>query len=129
MSSYAGSYHNRVSARFVKRWSRPLDLTQLHQLAHLASHVSLDFVDLTTPEPEGASDLTNMAIPEADILEEKDPNITDTDKWPSFSLRKVNIVSMRNGQTTSLLKAHRDNPVKVSGQLETISKDEFHLGI
>ncbi len=145
LSSYAGRYHDPVSARFanvtgpvlnlnlkLKRWSRPLNLTQLHHLAHLVSRISRvpsSFVDLITSELEGVVDETIMAIPEESILEAKDPNITDTDKWPSFSLRKVNIVSMRNGQTMSLLEAHQDNPVKVSGQLETISKDELHLGI
>lgn len=113
----------------LKRCSRPLNLTQLHRLAHLASRVPSNFVDLITPEPEVGVDETNMAIPEEDILEAKDPNIMDTDKWPSFSLRKVSVVSMRNGQTMSLLEAHQDSPVKVSGQLETISKDELHLGI
>ncbi len=143
MSLYAGRYHDPVSARFanvtgpvlnlnLKRWSRPLNLTQLHHLAHLVSRISRvpsSFVDLITSELEGIVDETIMAIPEESILEAKDPDITDTDKWPSFSLRKVNIVSMRNGQTMSLLEAHQDNPVKVSGQLETISKDELHLGI
>ncbi len=134
MSSSADS--NRVSAGFaydktvlnLRRWSRPLNLTGLHQLAHVAPPILSSFVDLTTPEPEGAVDKNNMAISEEDVLEAKDPNITDTDNWPSFSLRKVSIVSTRNGQTKSLLEAHQDSPVKVLGQLETIGKDQLHLG-
>lgn len=116
----------------LRRWSCPLNLTQLRYLAHGASRnsrVHSSSVKLITPDPKGIVDEEIMAIPEEDILEAKDPNITDTDMWPSFSLRKVNIVSMRNGQIVSLLEAHQDNPVKVSGQLETISKDELHLGI
>ena len=69
-----------------------------------------------------------MAVAEEDLLEAKDRRIEDTDEWPSFSLRKVNIVSMRNGQQMSLLEAHHNSPVKVSGQLETVGKDQLHLG-
>ena len=136
MASFSGSDRNRVSARSasdkttvlnLRRFSRPLDLTHLSDSAHLALRASSSFIDLTTPVPEGAVSQKSMAISEEDVVQAKDPNIKDTDEWPSFCLRKVNVVSMRNGQLMSLLEAHQDNPVKVSGQLETVGKDQHHL--
>ena len=86
------------------------------------------FIDLSTPEPQLISDLSRMVMLEEDILEAKDPSIKDIDEWPTFALRKVSVISTRNGKQTSLLEAHQDNPVKVSGQLEPIAKDQIHLG-
>lgn len=138
MASSTDSNRNRVSARSardkaivlnLRRFSRPLGLTRLSEFAHLAPRASSSFIDLTIPEPEGAVNQTSMAISEEDIVEAKDPEIKDTDEWPSFCLRKVNVVSMRNGQLMSLLEAHQDNPVKVSGQLETVGKDQLHLSM
>ena len=129
MASPSGSNRSRVSARsasdrvvlILRRCSRPLNVTRL------PPRLPSKFIDLTTPEPEGAPDEPNMPIPEEDVLKQKDPNITDTDEWPSFSLRKVSIVSTRNGQHVSLLEAHKDNSVQVSGQLETVTKDQLRL--
>ena len=136
MASDSGTYRDNVSAGSagdkafstvkVKRWSRRLNITRLAQLGHLAPRFLSAFIDLT--EPEGSLGENIMAVPEEDVLEAKDPDIKDTDEWPSFSLRKVNVVSMRSGEITSLLDAHQDNPVKVSGQLETMDKDKLSLG-
>ena len=70
-----------------------------------------------------------MTCPELDILEPKDPAIENWDDWPTYSLRKTSIISQKTGKPTSLLKAHEDNPVKISGFLETIDSDQAHLGM
>ena len=137
MASYPGTYRDNASAcsagdtafttaNNLKRRSRALNITRLAQLGHLAPRFLSHFIDLT--ESEGDLGEAMMAVSEEDMLEAKDPDIKDTDEWPSFDLRKVNVVSMKNGQIMSLLDAHQDNPVKVSGQLETIDKEKLFLG-
>ena len=137
MASYPGSYRYRIGAGSpddkavaradLRRRSKPLNIPPLAQPGHLASRYRSALIDLT--DAEEVLGETIMAVPEEDMLEAKDPDIKDTDEWPSFKLRKVNVVSMGNGQIVSLLDAHQDNPVKVSGHLETIDKDKLSLGL
>jgi hypothetical protein len=70
-----------------------------------------------------------MPISELDVLEPKDPSIRNWDDWPTYVLRKTNIISQKTGEPTSLLKAHRDHAVKITGYLETIDSDQSHLSM
>ena len=70
-----------------------------------------------------------MTCSELDILKPKDPSIENWDDWPTYSLRKTSIISQKTGKSTSLLKAHENHAVKISGFLETIDPDQAHLGM
>lgn len=61
-----------------------------------------------------------MSVPESHVLKPRDPKILRSDDWPDFSIAKVNVVSQSTGQPVSLLSAHKDNPVKVTGRLEEV---------
>ena len=61
-----------------------------------------------------------MSVPEGHVLEPRDPNIERSDDWPEFSIAKVNVVSQSTGKPVSLLSAHKDHPVKVTGRLEEV---------
>ena len=68
-----------------------------------------------------------MAVPEKTVLKPKDPILVNSDEWATFSIRKVKVVSQDNGELASLLSAHKDHPVKVTGQLQEIEEDYQHL--
>lgn len=70
-----------------------------------------------------------MTFSELDVLEPKDPSIENWDDWPTYSLRKTSIISQKTGESISLLKAHKDHAVKITGYLETIDSDQSHLGM
>lgn len=61
-----------------------------------------------------------MSVPEGDVLRPRDPKVLRSDDWPEFSIAKVNVVSQSTGKPVSLLSAHKDNPVKVTGRLEEV---------
>lgn len=73
-----------------------------------------------------------MAVPEEAVIKPtfkpKNPALINTDDWPTFSLRKGKVVSQESGEPVSLLSAHKDHPVKVTGYLLEIEEDLQHLG-
>ena len=73
--------------------------------------------------------MKTMLVREDAVLEPKDPSIENCDDWPTYSLRKIKITSHVTGEPVSLLKAHKDHPVKVVGYLEPIDSEQSHLGI
>ena len=58
-----------------------------------------------------------MATPEEEVLEARDPKIKDSDNWPSYTLKKVKVLSRKTGDPVSLFAANIDNPVQVLGTL------------
>ena len=62
-----------------------------------------------------------MAILEEDILEAKDPKIKDSDKWPSYTLKKTKVLSQATGEPVSLFAANINHPVQVLGILDSIN--------
>lgn len=62
-----------------------------------------------------------MAILEEDVLEAKDPKIKDSDNWPSYTLKRVKVLSQKTGDPVSLFAANIDNPVQVFGILEPLN--------
>lgn len=62
-----------------------------------------------------------MAMLEEDILEAKDPKIRDSDKWPSYTLKKTKVLSQATGDPVSLFSANTDHPVEVLGILDTVN--------
>ena len=69
-----------------------------------------------------------MAILEEDVLKPKDPSLINSDEWPTFNLKKINVTSQRTGKVCSLLAAHKAHPVIVSGKLEKVDNDLLPLG-
>ena len=69
-----------------------------------------------------------MAILEDAVLKPKDPSLRNSDEWPTFNLKKINVFSQKTGQLCSLLAAHKGHPVIVSGKLEKIDSDLLPLG-
>lgn len=69
-----------------------------------------------------------MAVSEASVLWAKDPFIIDSDNWPVYSLREVNVLSELTGETVSLLTANGDHPICVIGYLEKIDKALSRFG-
>lgn len=63
-----------------------------------------------------------MAVSEASVLWARDPSITDSDDWPVYSLRQVNVLSELTGETVSLFTANGDRPLRVVGYLEKIDR-------
>ena len=63
------------------------------------------------------------------LIKPKNPALINSDDWPIFSLRKGKVVSQDNGKPVSLLSAHKDHPVKVTGQLLEIEDDLQSLGM
>lgn len=69
-----------------------------------------------------------MAFLEEDVLKPKDPSLINSDEWPTFNLKKINVTSQRTGKVCSLLAAHKAHPVIVSGKLEKVDNDLLPLG-
>lgn len=67
-------------------------------------------------------------VDEDRILLPRDPTISDSNNWLTFSLRKVNVVSEKEDRPVSLLAANSAFPVKVSGVLQRIDSNLNHLG-
>lgn len=85
-------------------------------------------IDLTTPPPVQFIRPGMVLVNEDVVLQPKDTTITDTDQWPSYAMRQVNIVLQGTSERVSLLEAHAGQPVKVSGKLETIPPEQQHQG-
>ncbi|KAI4214104.1 MAG: hypothetical protein LQ351_003189 [Letrouitia transgressa] len=66
-------------------------------------------------------------VDEDRILLPRDPTISDSNNWLTFSLRKVNVVSEKEDRPVSLLAANSAFPVKVSGVLQRIDSNLNHL--
>jgi len=69
-----------------------------------------------------------MAVPEEDLLHARNLQITDSDDWPLYTLRKARVLSKETEEPVSLLSAHNDHPVTVLGTLETVNSDLIHNG-
>lgn len=69
-----------------------------------------------------------MLITEDAILKPKDPRLKNSDDWPNFLLKNVNITNQQTGQQVSLLSAHKGNPVRVTGQLDEVEDEYRSLG-
>lgn len=70
-----------------------------------------------------------MAILEEDVLKPKDPSLRNSDEWPTFNFKKINVTSSKTGEQASLLSAHKGHPVTVSGKLDKIDSDLLPLGM
>ncbi|KAI4163467.1 MAG: hypothetical protein LQ342_002974 [Letrouitia transgressa] len=68
-----------------------------------------------------------IPVDEDRILLPRDPAISDSNDWLTFSLRKVNVVSEEGDRPVSLLAANSAFPVKVSGVLQRIDSNLNHL--
>lgn len=68
-----------------------------------------------------------MAILEEDVLKPKDPSLRNSDEWPTFNFKKINVTSSKTGEQASLLSAHKGHPVTVSGKLDKIDSDLLPL--
>ncbi|KAM0800179.1 hypothetical protein BDR22DRAFT_821937 [Usnea florida] len=79
---------------------------------------------MSTQSPRPAK---SMEILEEDVLKPKDPSLINSDEWPTFNLKKINVTSQRTGKVCSLLAAHKAHPVIVSGKLEKVDSDLLPL--
>lgn len=70
-----------------------------------------------------------MAVSEASVLLAKDPSIADSDDWPVYSLREVNVLSGLTGEAVSLFTANGNHPIRVIGYLEKIDKTLSKFGM
>lgn len=69
-----------------------------------------------------------MLVQEENVLELRKVSLQNPDHWPTFNLERITVLSQKTGKKTSLLSAHRGNPVRVTGTLEEIDNDLLHLG-
>lgn len=70
-----------------------------------------------------------MATLEEDVLMPKDPSLRNSDEWPTFNLKKINVTSQNTGEVCSLLAAHKGHPVIVSGKIEKLDDDLLPLSM
>ena len=66
-----------------------------------------------------------MPLAESSVLQPRSPSLKSPDDWPTFILRKANIVSRKTGQIASLLTAHKENPLQVTGRLVPIDEERL----
>ena len=69
-----------------------------------------------------------MLIKEEILLEPRDPSLQNPDEWPSFPNKNIRVTSQKTGKDVSLLSAHPENAVNVSGKLDQIDDELLHLG-
>ena len=69
-----------------------------------------------------------MLVNEEILLEPRDPSLQNVDDWPSFPIRNIRVTSQKTGKDVSLLSAHPENAVNVSGKLDQIDDELLHLG-
>ena len=69
-----------------------------------------------------------MLIKEEVLLEPRDPSLQNPDEWPSFPIQNIRVTSQKTGKDVSLLSAHPENAVNVSGKLDQIDDELLHLG-
>ena len=68
-----------------------------------------------------------MAVSEEDVLKPKNPSLRNSDEWPTFNLKRINVTSSLTGEPCSLLAAHKGHPVTVLGKLEKVDSDLLPL--
>lgn len=59
---------------------------------------------------------------ETEILKLKDPNVKETDNWPTYVLKDVIVEDANNGQLCSLLRAEPQVPLNVTGILSEVEE-------
>ena len=69
-----------------------------------------------------------MLIKEEVLLEPRNPSLQNPDDWPSFPIKNIRVTSQKTGKDVSLLSAHPENAVNVSGKLDQIDDELLHLG-
>ena len=69
-----------------------------------------------------------ISIKEENLLQPRKASEQNPDDWPQFELKNVVITSNKTGQNVSLLSAHQDNPLKVTGKLQVVEDHLSHLG-
>ena len=69
-----------------------------------------------------------MFMKEDHVLEPRGSSLSNPDNWPTFNLERISVWSQKTGKKTSLLAAHPENPVRVTGTLEAIDDELLHLG-
>ena len=69
-----------------------------------------------------------MVVKEEQLLEPRNPSLQNPDEWPSFSIKNIRVTSQKTGKDVSLLLAHPENVVNVSGKLDQIDDEFLHLG-
>lgn len=69
-----------------------------------------------------------MLLQEERVLEQRQALPQNPDDWPTFNFERITVFSQKTGEKTSLLSAHTDNPVKVTGTLEEVDSGLQHLG-
>lgn len=69
-----------------------------------------------------------MSVREEIVLQPRKAADVNPDNWPQFNIRKVKVTSQKTGGIVGLLSAHQNNPVKVSGRLESIDEKLSYLG-
>lgn len=70
-----------------------------------------------------------MLVKEESLLEPRDPSLQNADDWPSFPIKNIRVTSQKTGKDVSLLSAHPENVVNVSGKLDQIDDELLHLGM
>ena len=69
-----------------------------------------------------------MLVKEESLLEPRDPSLQNPDDWPTFYIKNIRVTSQKTGEDVSLLSAHPENVVNVSGKLDQIDDELLHLG-
>lgn len=69
-----------------------------------------------------------MHIREESVLQPRKAADINPDDWAQFNINNIKVTSQNTGIDVSLLSAHQNNPVKVSGKLERVENELIHLG-
>jgi len=69
-----------------------------------------------------------MSVLEDNVLQPRKAADVNPDNWAQFNINNIKVTSQKTGGNVSLLSAHQNNPVKVSGKLERIESVLLHLG-
>ena len=69
-----------------------------------------------------------MLVKEEILLEPRNLSLHNPDDWPSFPIKNIRVTSQKTGKDVSLLSAHPENAVNVSGKLDQIDDELLHLG-
>lgn len=69
-----------------------------------------------------------MNVREDSVLQPRKDADVNPDNWAQFNINKIKVNSQKTGCNVSLLSAHQNNPVKVSGKLERVDDELIHVG-
>ena len=69
-----------------------------------------------------------MHVREEALLEARKSSLQNPDDWPTFHISNICVTSQNTGKKVSLLSAHVNNAVCVSGKLEEIEDGFLNLG-